>query len=187
MQGLQKPEGEARSVPTPDAPHKTPEKTIILPVAPADFEAPEIRAVYAIWDEKRGERPMPLRSDVLPRPLARHLRFISLAKVLHETNDYELRVIGDAHVEAYGRNGQGLRISQVAGAGSVMGEMLRDSYDLVRTFRRPLGLRGILGRDITQAKFDWFETLYLPLGSGGVVNYILNTATYRPKDGKWPH
>lgn len=186
MLGLQKPKEEAYPGSVSAAPHRTPEKTIILPVAPADFESPEIRAVYSVWDEKRGERPMPMRSEILPRPLARQLRFISIVRVIPETNDYELRVIGDAHAEAYGWNGQGLRISQLAASGNVMGEMLRDSYELVRTFRRPLGFRGILGRDITQARFDWFETLYLPLGSGGVIDHILNASTYRPKDGKWP-
>jgi hypothetical protein len=164
-----------------------PEKTAILRTGPDDTESPEIRAIYDIWNQMRGERPMPTREELLPRALGRLLRNVSLARVLPETNDYELRIIGDAHAEAYGWNGKGLRVSQLISGAPEMGTMLKDSYDLVRTFRLPLGFRGILGRDITQAKFDWFETLYLPLGSGGVVDHVLNASNYRPKDGKWPH
>jgi hypothetical protein len=164
-----------------------PDKTVIVPAGPDQFESPEIHGVYRIWTETRGERPMPTREEMLPRPLARYLRNVSLVRIIPEAQDYEMRIIGDAHAEAYGWNGQGLRLSQLRASAPEMVEMLRDSYDLVRTFRRPLGFRGILGRDITQAKFDWFETLYLPLGSGGVVDHVLNTSVYRPKDGQWPH
>jgi hypothetical protein len=164
-----------------------PEKTAIVRARPDEFESPEIRGVFAMWNERRGERPMPTREEVLPRPLAKYLRNVSLVRALVETQDYEMRIIGDAHAEAYGWNGQGMRLSQLRTAAPEMTQMLKDSYDLVRTFRLPIGFRGILGRDITHARFDWFETLYLPLGSGGVVDHILNVAAYRPKDGKWPH
>ena len=98
-----------------------------------------------------------------------------------------MRIIGDAHAEAYGWNGKGIRISQVIAAAPEMGAMLKDSYDLVRGLCVPIGFRGILGRDITHARFDWFETLYLPLGYPGAVDHVLNASAYRPRDGKWPH
>jgi hypothetical protein len=164
-----------------------PDKTVIVPTAPAQFESPEIHGVYRIWAEKRGERAMPTREELLPRPLARYLRNISLVRVIPETQDYEMRIIGDAHAEAYGWTSQGLKLSRMRPSAPEMVDMLKDSYELVRTFRLPIGFRGILGRDLTQAKFDWFETLYLPLGHDGVVDHVLNASVYRPKDGEWPH
>lgn len=43
-----------------------------------------------------------------------------------------------------------------------------------------------MGRDLSHARFDWFETLYLPLGVDGDVEFILNASVYQPRDGKWP-
>jgi len=48
--------------------------------------------------------------------------------------------------------------------------------------------RGLIARDITQARFDWMETLYLPLGThAGEVDYILNVSAYGipPSESSW--
>src|SRR5665213_2818433 len=91
----------------PAAVTANPERPLIAEIAPHELQSPETRAIYAIWNERRGSRAMPSRAEVLPRPLARFLRHISLMRVLPDTDDYEFRVIGDAHVQAYGTNAQG--------------------------------------------------------------------------------
>ena len=169
----------------PEAASARPDKTRIVEITPAELESPEVRAIFAIWEERRGRRPMPTREEIVPKPLGKLLRYISLTRFVPEDGDYEVRIIGDAHVEAYGRNSPGERLSAVKSTSPEFVAALKHSYDLVRTQRAPLGYRGIMGRDLSQARFDWFETLYMPLG-GGDVEFILNASVYRPRDGKWP-
>lgn len=164
-----------------------PEKTEMAEILPAAFDSPQLHEIYAIWNEQRGTRAMPERNDMLPRPLGRLLRYISLVKFLSETGDYEFRIIGDEHVQAYGLNAQGTKFSTLIGQTPEFGAILKYTYDLVRKRRTPTGFRGLMGRDLTHARFDWLETLYLPLApEDGDVDYILNASVYRPRDGKWP-
>ncbi|HEY2033879.1 MAG TPA: PAS domain-containing protein [Rhizomicrobium sp.] len=158
--------------------------TRIIEIAPDALQSPEVKAVCAIWQERRGSRPMPTRDEVLPRPLAKFLRYISLTRFTPESGDYEFRIVGDAHVQAYGANAQGERLSQTKSASPEFVAALTHCLDLVRSRRAPLGYRGIMGRDLSQASFDWFETLYMPLGTDS-VDFILNAAVYRPREGKW--
>lgn len=169
-----------------DAAPAMPESTRIVEITPEQLQSHEVSAIYAIWQERRGSRPMPAREDMLPRPLGKLLRYISLTRFIPETGDYEVRIVGDAHVEAYGRNSPGERLSTVESVSPQFVAALKYSYDLVRARRAPVGYRGIMGRDVSQARFDWFETLYMPLGSGDDVQFILNASVYRPRDGKWP-
>ena len=164
----------------------SPKNTLIVEITPDQVESTEVRAVFAIWQQHKGSRAMPSRDEVLPRPLGKLLRTISLVRVMPETNDYELRIVGDAHVQAYGTNSQGMTLSDITTASPEFVAALKYSYDLVCARRAPIGYRGIMGRDLSHARFDWFETLYLPLGVDGDVEFILNASVYQPRNGKWP-
>jgi hypothetical protein len=156
-------------------------------IRPDEFESPDVRDVYAVWNERRGIHAMPTRAQVLPRPLGRLLRNVSLVKVLDGGSDYEFRIIGDAHVEAYGTNAQGTKFSDVAVTFPDFAQVLKWSYDLVRARREPVGFRGFMRREVIDARFDWLETLYMPLrDEAGNVEYVLNASVYRPRDGMWP-
>jgi hypothetical protein len=168
------------------APGHMPEKTEIVEISPDQLESVEVRAVFDIWERHRNGRTMPSREEVLPRPLGKLLRNISLMRFIPQTDDYELRFIGDAHVQAYGPNSPGQKISDTKAASPQFVAALKYSFDLVRARRAPVGYRGIMGRDLSLARFDWFETLYLPLGTGDEVQFILNASVYKPRGGKWP-
>lgn len=178
-----------RTVPTRQLPQSAvpamPENTRIVEITPEQLESNEIRAIFAIWQERRGSRLMPSREEVVPRPLGKLLRYISLTRFVPEDGDYEVRIVGDAHAEAYGKNSHGERLSEVKSVSPEFVAALKYSYDLVRARWAPVGYRGIMGRDLSQARFDWFETLYMPLGTDD-VEFILNASVYRPRDGKWP-
>jgi hypothetical protein len=165
-----------------------PERTTITEIALGELEAPEVCAVLAIWNVQRGAKLMPTREEIFPRALGRLARNVSLIKVLTETDDYEFRIIGDAHVQAYGQNPQGMLVSEVIGNIPKYGQLLKGSYDLLCAKRAPVGFRGVIGRDVTRARFDWLETLYMPLGTAeGCVEYIMNAAVYTPRGGAWQH
>jgi hypothetical protein len=169
-----------------EAPGHMPERTEIVEISPDQLESVEVRAVFDIWERHRNGRTMPSREEVLPRPLGKLLRNISLMRFIPQTDDYELRFIGDAHVQAYGPNSPGQKISDTKAASPQFVAALKYSFDLARTRRAPVGYRGIMGRDLSLARFDWFETLYLPLGTGDEVQFILNASVYKPRGGKWP-
>jgi hypothetical protein len=91
--------------------------------------------------------------------------------------DNEFRIIGDAHVQAYGTSYQNKRVSDVIAAEPRFGKQLKAAYDLVCITKRPYAFRGTLGYEIQDAHFAWYETCYLPFGAGE-VDHILNAAVY---------
>jgi hypothetical protein len=147
-------------------------------IAPADAESTAVRHVVQVWRKWCGFSAMPARAKLSPRDLGRTLSNISLARVI-AGSDYEFAIIGDKHVQAYGHSYQGRRLSEVIAAAPRFGRQLQASYDYVRMTGRPLGFRGMIGHDVPDARFEWFETMYLPLGSQAEgVDHVLNVATY---------
>jgi hypothetical protein len=158
-----------------------PEKTSVEAIALADIESIEVATIVAAWHKWRGLHTMPTRERILPREFGRAASHTSLARVVGEGEDYEFRIIGDAHVRAYGTSYQNKFVSDVIAASPRFGKQLKASYDLVRTTGRAYAFRGLIGRDTPDAGFSWFETCYLPFGADSVVDHILNAAVYAPR------
>ena len=163
------------------APARPPEKTSVEAIALADIESPEVATVVAAWNRWRGLHGMPARERLSPRDLGRAASHISLARVVNDGGDYEFRIIGDVHVQAYGTSYQNKSLKDVIAVSPRFGKQLKASYDLVRTTGRAYAFRGLIGRDAPDAAFAWFETCYLPFGEGGIVDHILNAAVYAPR------
>ena len=143
----------------------------------ADVESGEVRRVIKAWRHWCGFSSLPARDKLAPRDLGPALANVSVARV--HGDDYVFAVIGEVHVQAYGRNFQGRLLSEVLAAAPRFGRQLKASYDFVRTTRRPLGFRGMIGHDVPDTRFSWFETVYLPFGTpAGGVDHILNAAVY---------
>jgi hypothetical protein len=104
---------------------------------------------------------------------------VSLVRVLDGGEDYEFRIIGDAHLRAYGSNYMGKHMRDIIAVAPKFGRLLRASFDLVRTTGRPHAFRGLVGYDTPDSRFSAFETCYLPFGEGpAAVDYIMNAASY---------
>jgi hypothetical protein len=161
------------------------DKSSVEAIALADIESEQVQAIVAAWQRLRGMHAMPKRDALSPRDLGHAAAHISLARVIADSDDYEFRIIGDAHVQAYGTSYQGRNVSDVIAQSPRFGRQLKASYDLVRTIRRPYAFRGFIGRDVADARFVWFETAYLPFGDDDTVDHILNAAVYRPRNGSW--
>jgi len=163
-----------------------PDRGSVVPIAFADIESERVRTVYEAWDRWRGIRTMPTREEIVMRDLGNAAANISLVHVLPQGNDYEFRVIGAAHAQAYDLNFQGRRMSDALGFSPRFGKILKSSYDMVCAMRRPYAFRGVIGRDAPSARFVRFETCYLPLGpSPDKVDYVMNAAFYTPRGGSW--
>ena len=155
---------------------------------PDDISTKVISDVHAVWRRNAGSHDIPSRDQVLPKPMAPFMRHISLIRWIAEEDDYETRFIGDAHVQAYGETSPpGYRMRTVIADRPEFGNMLRSCYDMTRIRRAPLIIRGFIGAEFPDARFVWFETVYLPLrGNGEDVEFVMNAAVYQPKDGAWP-
>jgi hypothetical protein len=148
----------------------------------ADVQCAETRAIVLAWRKWRRWQPMPASSALSDADLGRHIEHASVACVIDGGRDYEFEFIGDAHVRAYGANHRGRLVSDVACFSPRFGQQLKASYDLVRISGHPHAFQGSLAADNPDARFVWFETVYLPLGEDGVVDHILNAAVYRLRD-----
>jgi hypothetical protein len=163
-----------------------PEKSSVIPIAFEQVESQRVRAVHAAWQHWRGARAMPTRNEICLKDLGNAAANISLVHTLPQQNDYEFRVIGQAHIQAYGLNFQGKRMSDVLAFSPRHGRILKATYDMVCAMRRPYAFRGIVGRDAPKARFVRFEACYLPLGpSPDEADYVINAAFYTPRGGAW--
>jgi len=163
-----------------------PAKSSVVPTTFEQIESQRVRAVYAAWQQWRGARSMPTRNEISLKDLGNAAANISLVYAVPVENDYEFRVIGDAHIQAYGVNFQGKRMSDALTFSPRHGKILKATYDMVCAMRRPYAFRGAVGRDSPKARFVRFETCYLPLGSSPEkVDYVINAAFYTPRGGSW--
>ncbi|HTP76726.1 MAG TPA: PAS domain-containing protein [Rhizomicrobium sp.] len=163
---------------------RTPDKSSVSAIALSEMEARELLDIYAVWNERRGGRRMPARADVLPAPMGRNIKNVSLISVLGD--DYEFRIIGEAHIQAYGARHQGKRLSEVMEFAPGFAGVLKRSVDIVVRKRIPIAYRGAIGRDVGNARFVWIETMFLPLGQrDDAVDHVMTASIYVPRNGIW--
>ena len=161
-----------------------PEKSAIGVVDVDTIESAEIIGVLGIWRAHAGEAGVPARDAVLPRPLRSYLRHISLVRWIAEDDDYEFRFFGDAHVQAYDMTRlPGYRLSETIAEAPEFGTALKSSFEFARLRKAPIAFRGTIGRDFPDARFVWFESLYLPLfGESGEIEFVMNASYYTPRN-----
>jgi hypothetical protein len=119
--------------------------------------------VFHYWDDKRGGRVMPLRSDIDPNEMRRHLPGIMLIEVKRDPLDFIYRLVGTREVAARGNDPTGKRV-----ADSWFGS---NAKDVVANYERVVESRSFL------YDFDKFvrpggrrvqdESLFLPLATDG--------------------
>lgn len=141
-----------------------------------------VRTGANYWRLIRGDRKIPARRDLHPREMRGILRHVVLLKVIDGGRDFEYRITGDAHVEAYGLNFNNMRLSAIEAASPDFGKMMRGLYEHVRVTADPFAVRGWVGREIADARFVYFESVFLPLGDDGEhVDHIACVSVYVPK------
>jgi len=163
-------------------PQRAPQPSARFFVASDELENPVLRDGVAYWHGLKAGRKLPAPSDLSPREMASLLRHIVLLRVLDGGRDYEYRIAGDAHVEAYGHHLRGTRISECTEPSPDLGKAMHGLYEHVRTTAQPFALRGSVGRNNRDFRFVYFESALLPLGEDGeTVDHILIVSIYVPR------
>jgi hypothetical protein len=160
------------------------EKTSVSAIGFLDLDCTETLALVQAWKTWKGWQALPPYGAWQTARLGRHNDFASIARVIDDGADYEIEYIGHAHIRAYGVNHEGKRVSELAELSPRFGRQLRASYDLVRISGHPHAFQGTIGNDHGDARFVWFETVYLPFGERGSVSHILNAAVYGMRDDR---
>ncbi|MCI0429447.1 MAG: PAS domain-containing protein [Rhodospirillales bacterium] len=128
-----------------------------------DVCSPPVAEVFHYWDRKRGGRVMPLRADIDPNEMRRHLTGIVLVEVKRDPLDFVYRLVGTREVAARGNDPTGKRVAENWVGSS--------AQDVVANYARVVESRSFL------YDFDKFvrpggrrvqdESLFLPLATDG--------------------
>jgi hypothetical protein len=145
--------------------------------------SPQISALAAYWETKRGDRFAPRRADIDPAEIREHMPRLFMIDVLPR-GEYRYRLVGTELVERTGRDPTGKTLSQLQAERPGAHDERKHRYDQVVATRRPIFSRGEvywLGDD----EYRRFECGHFPLSDDGkTVNIILaELYLYWPQPG----
>jgi hypothetical protein len=138
--------------------------------------SPAVAEIYGYWNRKRGERLMPLRTDIDPAEITRHLPGIQLNDVKRDPLDFVYRLVGTREVAARGHDPTGRRVAE-----SFFGQ---SADDVLANYRRVIAT-GSFVYDLDKfttpgGRFVQDESLFLPLANAaGALNQILIYTHYQ--------
>jgi len=142
-----------------------------------DIRHPKLRQLYAYWDGKRGERPMPARADLDPVDIRFVLGDVVLADVIDgEPPRFRIRVHGSNLVD---------RVHSEL-TGKMLDEMPAPEFrDLVtRSFRKVVRTKEwlhVLAARLLDGRMQRYEAIILPLSSDGErVDRLIVGMIYEP-------
>ncbi len=149
-------------------------------VSLSDIQSPVVHNAVARWNDLRGCKSFPSRKDLTPRDIAAFLRSSVLYRILDSAADFEIRVMGDAAVYAYGASYQGMRASDVNRLRPGMGDIVARVCSAVSMRREPLAFKGRMSA--SECEVINQEIVFLPLGPDeALVDHILSVGDYSPK------
>jgi hypothetical protein len=130
-----------------------------------EFGAPELYDVLRLWEEKRGSRELPSKSDLTPFALKNHLGCIVVVRGTHSPLAFRFSLHGSKIVDVVGRDITGMSLEE-----AFEGEALRKTRALgehmVRT-KRPVRMHSTvvpIDKDFLEV-----ETIFLPLAADGTT------------------
>ncbi len=147
------------------------------------IESPIVRQGVDYWRALKGARSYPARTDIKPRDLAPLLRNVVLIKVIDGGQDYEYRIVGDAHVISHGFSMQGRRVSEVDRFSPGYGAVLKSLYDRAVRKRDVYAFRGWMERGDRDKPYMYSESVFMPMGPDETaIDHVLNFSVYTPRD-----
>lgn len=75
-------------------------------------EHPDLKALLALWNQKRGERKMPTRDEFEPRDMRSYLRRLHLYDVVEGGRNFRIRVFGTSLTIGLGTDPTGKLITE---------------------------------------------------------------------------
>lgn len=152
-------------------------------IALGDIENALVQKGLDLWHERRGERPMPSRADLSPKVLSGLLRNTALIRVLDGGEDFEMRIVGDALMQAQGASLQGMTMSEVDLVLPGYGEALRKVYRRVCETGNPRAYRGWYVRE-ADGHALFHESIVMPLADDGrLADHLLVVGVYARQPG----
>jgi hypothetical protein len=147
------------------------------------IETPIVRQGLEYWNRLRGTRRYPSRQDMVPRDMAPLLRNIVLIRLIDGGQNYEYRIVGDAHVISHGFSMQGMRVSDIDSYSPGYGPVLKSLYDRAVRRRDVYAFRGWMERGESKMKYIYSESVFMPLGPDeATIDHVLNFSVYTPRD-----
>ena len=143
-----------------------------------EFCHPRIRAIFDYWNEKRGDRKMPSRTDIDPLEMPSYLPGIVMVDVGYEPFSLTYRLVGTREAEARGADPTGKSVFEAWDG--------RSEDDVIENYRQVIARKAPLyDADRTlDPERDWLEagTVFLPLSDDGeTVNKVLIYTEYRDR------
>jgi hypothetical protein len=139
-----------------------PATELIWNPGPQDFRTGASAAIYRYWQDQRGERRFPARSNIDPLAMRGALGNISLVEVQHEPLRFRLRLVGSYQTARLGFDPTGMWLD----------EMPAPEYRALLISR----LQGILqrpepllvhNRQLMDDRWYDYETIWLPIANDG--------------------
>jgi hypothetical protein len=130
-------------------------------------EQPMLRRLGTYWQQLRGDRPMPARSDLQPWAIPDLLPSLWMWRVESEPRAFHLRLCGDRINRLLGYWRRGVELGEAAPPD--VAPLLRERYERVAFGPAVMRARGyvLLGR--AEGVRVRAERLVLPLGNGGTL------------------
>lgn len=141
-----------------------------------DLITPELRSLYQLWQERRGDRIAPARADFDVPELVPWLPHIMLSDYLDDGADARFRVIGTWIVDQYGKDNSGKTASAVDFHGR--SQQILSEYKCVAETMMPHQICGPFFKHTGTQDFREAERLLLPLSKDGRTCDKLLTAVY---------
>tara|TARA_E500000318_G_scaffold88705_3_gene86063 strand:- start:462 stop:977 length:516 start_codon:yes stop_codon:yes gene_type:complete len=141
-----------------------------------DLITPELRALYRLWLEKSGNRPVPARSDFDVPELVPWLPHIMLSDYLDDGNDARFRVIGTWIVDQYGKDNSGKTASEIDLYGRT--QLILSEYKRTAEAMAPHQICGPFFKHSGAEGLREAERLLLPLSKDGKTCDKFLTAVY---------
>jgi hypothetical protein len=146
-----------------------------------DFHSdPILAAAYQYWQDKRGERRMPRRSDIEPSEIVPLLPNLLIIEVLGGGKRQRYRLVGTAIVETFGVEFRGKYLDQVFSGEHLRGHV--ENYRIIARAKCPLLLSRRYHSPIGGALIC--HRLIMPLSENDrTVNQMLVAMSFNPNAG----
>ena len=147
------------------------------------IESPIVRQGLDYWRMLKGARSYPARTDIHPRALAPLLRNVVLIKVIEDGQDYEYRIVGDAHVISHGFSMQGRRVSEIDTFSPGYSVVLKGLFDRAVRKRDAYAFRGWMESGASEKPLVYSESVFMPMGPDeATIDHVLNFSVYSPRN-----
>lgn len=139
-----------------------------------NFQRPELSEFLEYWEQKKGDREFPQRSDIKPAEIVRLLPWINMYDVLDGGEEFSVRVVGTALTEVIGEE---MRGKTVSGLSALLVDRVMRTLRAVLETRVPVHAAS-RSTAIPGQEFQGAEVCAVPLSTNGTDIDIIMAATY---------